>query len=46
MKLLFNHLEHLESLGERHADRLNSWVGCRVGWTDLGGAVYTPSKLV
>ena len=28
--LLFHHLEHLESPRERHADRLNSWVGCLV----------------
>ena len=27
IKLLFHHLEHLDSLGERHANRLNSWVG-------------------
>ena len=30
IKLLFYHLEHLESLRERHVDRLNSWVGCRM----------------
>ena len=30
IKLLFHHLEHLDSLGERHADRLDSWVGYRV----------------
>ena len=27
--LLFHHLEHLDSLRDRHADQLNSWVGCR-----------------
>ena len=26
--LLFHHLEHLDSLRERHADQLNRWVGC------------------
>jgi len=30
IKLLFYHLEHLESLRERHADRLNSRVGCKL----------------
>ena len=28
--LLFHHLEHLESLRERHAYQLNSWVGCNL----------------
>jgi len=28
--LLFHHLEHFDSLRERHADRLNSWMGCRL----------------
>ena len=28
IKLLFHHLEHLDSLRERHANRLMSWVGC------------------
>jgi len=30
IKLLFHHLKHLESLRERHADRLNSWVDCNI----------------
>ena len=28
INLLFHHLEHLESLRERHAYQLNSRVGC------------------
>ena len=28
--LLFHHLEHLESLRERHVDRMDSWVGCSI----------------
>jgi hypothetical protein len=30
VKLLFHHLEHLDCLGERHANRLKSWVRCKV----------------
>ena len=29
IKLLFHHLEDLDFLRERHANRLNSWVGCK-----------------
>ena len=32
--LLFRHLEHLDSLRERYAYQLNSWVGCSAEtWT-------------
>ena len=35
INLLFHHLEHLESLRERYADRLNSQVDCNVVTTRL-----------
>ena len=38
IKLLFHHLEHLDSLGERHANRLNSWVGCTLSLPSGGFA--------